>query len=74
MTKLLLTLAAITLTATSCATAGTARAGQVTTQKDGTTVEVRRVINHPSQRSGSIFSKLYITRDASGKIISVKRG
>jgi len=73
MKKMLLTLVALTLASASCATAGPAKSNSVTPQKDGTTVEIRQVLNHPAQRSGSILSKLIITRDANGKIISVRR-
>jgi len=38
-----------------------------------TTTEIRYV-SAPSNRKGSKVSKLIITRDANGKIISVKRG
>jgi len=40
---------------------------------EATTVEVRYV-SAPSNRKGAKVSKLIITRDANGKIISVKRG
>lgn len=40
---------------------------------EATTTEVRYV-SAPSHRKGSKVSKLIITRDANGKIISVKRG
>lgn len=71
MTKVLLTLAAISLTATSSAFAGETRGPAATSFSNGNTTEVRYVSN---PRKGSPVSKLVITRDASGKIVSVKRG
>lgn len=71
--KTLLTLAAITLTATSCSFAGESRGTAAPTAQSGTTQEVRYVSN-AGLRKGETVSKLVITRDASGKIISVKRG
>jgi predicted methyltransferase len=73
MTKTLLALAALTLTATSCAFAGTPQRSAAPAVNDGTTREVRYVSN-AGLRKGETVSKLIITRDASGKIISVKRG
>jgi hypothetical protein len=73
MKSILLTLVALTLTNASCAIAGPYKKAYITTQKDGTTIETRYILNHPAQRSGTILSKLLITRDANGKIISVRR-
>ena len=72
MTKTLLTLAAITLTATSCTFAAEPR-GTTAPAANGTTQEVRYVSNAGVRKDGTV-SKLIITRDASGKIVSVKRG
>lgn len=71
MIKSILALAVLTLAATSCSFAGEPR--RSAPAADGTTKEVRYVSN-AGLRKGETVSKLVITRDASGKIISVKRG
>lgn len=73
MKKTLFSTIALTILSTSCAVAGPLPTTKRVPQPNGTTVEVRQIVNHPSQRSGSILSKLIITRDANGRIISVKR-
>jgi hypothetical protein len=73
MKKTLLTLAAITQTATSTSFAGESRGTSAPAAQNGTTQEVRYVSN-AGLRKGETVSKIVITRDASGKIISVKRG
>jgi hypothetical protein len=74
MTKNLLALAVLALTATSCTFAGDARGTAApAVASNGTTKEVRYVSN-AGLRKGETVSKLIITRDANGKIVSVKRG
>ena len=72
MKKALLTLAVIGLASASSVSASVHR-GSSSTAMSGTTTEVRYV-SSPSHRKGKPVSKLIITRDASGRIISVKRG
>lgn len=72
MKKVLLTLAVIGLASASTVSASDQR-GSANTSMNGTTTEVRHVTNM-SNRKGAKVSKVVITRDASGRIISVKRG
>ena len=72
MKKALLTLAVIGLASASSVSANDHR-GASNTAMSGTTTEVRYV-TPPSNRKGKTVSKLIITRDANGRIISVKRG
>lgn len=73
MTKTLLALATVILTSTSGSFAAEHRGNLEPKVNNGTTKEVRYVSN-AGLRKGATVSKLIITRDASGKIISVKRG
>ena len=72
MKKALFTLALIGLASTSSLSASDHR-GAAAPSMNGTTTEVRYV-SAPSHRKGKPVDKLIITRDASGRIISVKRG
>jgi hypothetical protein len=75
MKKSLITLAVLSLAlAPVISVAEPAPAGsQITRNADGTTTEVRHVTSS-GQRKGKTTSKIVITRDSAGKIISVKRG
>lgn len=75
MKKTLLTLAVIVLASASSVSASEPqrRASSDAASISGATTEVRYVSN-PSNRRGTKVSKLIITRDATGRIISVKRG
>jgi hypothetical protein len=57
----------------STASAAEPRPATPTPTAETTTTEVRYV-SAPGHRKGAKVSKLIITRDANGKIISVKRG
>ena len=72
MTKTLTALAVLSLTfgASSHASDGGSKAPSVST---GNTTEVR-YFSPPSSRKGKTVNKLDITRDSSGRIISVKKG
>ncbi len=74
MKKALLTLAILGLIASPSAFAAEHRGASAPTPTvSGNTTEVRYV-SVPSNRRGAKVSKLVITRDATGRIISVKRG
>ena len=75
MKKALLTIALLSLALTpavSAAEPSSSKTG-ITRNADGTTTEVRYVSN-AGQRKGKTVSKIIITRNSNGKIISVKRG
>jgi len=71
--KTLLTIAVVTFVATSSALAANHERSSQPAQVSGHTTEVRYTAG-PSIRKASKPTKLIITRDANGKIISVKRG
>jgi hypothetical protein len=73
MKKALLSIAAIALVATPAAFAGSASSYGAPTLSSANSTEVRYT-STAGLRKGSTVSKLTITRDSSGRIISVKRG
>ena len=73
MKKALLSIAAIALTITPAAFAGHAPGHSAPTLSAGGTTEVRYT-STSGLRKGSTVSKLTITRDSAGRIVSVKRG
>jgi hypothetical protein len=68
MIKSILAIAVVSLAASSIS-----HAAPATSSPAGVNTEVRYTSN-PSHRKASKLGKIYITRDSSGRVVSVKRG